>query len=342
MSSTTQPKDFSDLYTDLLNRVRGDTSQTSTVEIAKRYINAALLDMHIGSFERFPWAEREAILVTHPTYTTGTIDSTQGSDTVTGFETAWTGSNSIGQQNVIAGGKMLLAGDSEAYEVSTVSPTSITLTENRIGETLASGSSYTYFEDEYDLVSDFLRPLDAQRFTPSPIPISLIGRNEFRKRYPRNINANKPVLATIIDKAPSGDTVPRRRLRLYPAPDIAYRIPYAYITNLLATSSGGTAATQLSADADEPIVPLRYRLAIVLHALWNWYRDREDDVARARETRNDYTELLSRIRSDTEVGQNRPRFQPRNLGTRRRARRPWRGSSGTGRFDMGNFDYGGN
>lgn len=342
MSSTTQPKDFSDLYTDLMNRVRASTAQTTNVVIAKRYINAALLDMHIGSFERFPWAEREAVLVTHPKYTTGTIVFNIGTATITGTSTVWTTANSLQQDNARVGGKILVSGETEPYEIITVASASVLSTKDiRIGASV-SGSEFTYFEDEYDLASDFLRPLDAQRFSPSPTPINLIGRNEFRKRHPRNIILNKPVLGSIIDAAPRLTNAPRRRLRLFPAPDIAYRIPYAYVTNLLATDTSGTGLTQLSSDDDEPIVPLRYRLAIVLHATWNWYRDREDDVARAREARNDYTELLSRIRSDTEVGQNRPRLMPRHTGTRRRARRPWRGTSGTGRFDMGDFDYGGN
>ena len=66
MAATTQPTDFSDLYTDLMNRVRADTSVATTETIAKRLINIALQDMHIGT--RFPWAERDAHLTTHPKY----------------------------------------------------------------------------------------------------------------------------------------------------------------------------------------------------------------------------------------------------------------------------------
>lgn len=347
MSSTTQPTTFLDLYTDLLNRVRGSTSQTTTVTIAKRYINAALHDMHIGSFERFPWAERESVLVTHAKYTTGTVAWTQGSSSITGTTTTWNTANSISQNNMRVGGKILAAGDLEPYEIQAIGgDTSATAVEIRVGDTLAAGTEYTYYEDEYDLASDFLRPLDMQRFTPQQKPIRLVGRNEFRRRYPRNIILNRPVEATIIDRSPgtvigSANTDPIRRVRFHPPPDVAYRLPYAYITNLLATNSSGVDRVDLSADTDEPIVPIRYRLAIIHHALWNWYGDREDDVQRARQAKSNYEDIIRRIRDDTEIGQNKQKFMPRNTGTRRRAMRPWRGSSGTGRFDMGNFDYGG-
>ena len=64
MSSTSQVTDFSDLYTDLLNRVRADTTVTATVTQAKRYINIGLADMHVGFDYKFYWAERRAVLVT--------------------------------------------------------------------------------------------------------------------------------------------------------------------------------------------------------------------------------------------------------------------------------------
>jgi hypothetical protein len=57
MTNTAQPQTFLDLYTSLLNSVREQTSQVATIIQAKRYINTALMDIHIGFGERFPWAE---------------------------------------------------------------------------------------------------------------------------------------------------------------------------------------------------------------------------------------------------------------------------------------------
>lgn len=309
MSATTQVTDFSDLYTDLMNRTRADTSATATSNQAKRYINIALHDMHLGYGEKFPWAERQAILVTQDDYSTGTVAISQGSTTLTGTGTDWATNNAFSVNNTRPGGKVVINGGSEVYTVSAVgSDTSITLT-SKFTQADVSGGSYVYFEDEYALESDFLRPIDLQFFDQDH-DIELIARREFRLRYPRNKIAGKPRVATIQDKAFSGSTTPVRKARFWKPPDDFYSIPYAYVTSNLAVSSAGAAQTQLSADSDEPIVPLQYRHVIVFHALYHWYRDKRDD-SRSQEAKAEYTDLVIRITGDTEIGSNRPQIRPR-------------------------------
>jgi hypothetical protein len=354
MSSTSTPLTFLDLYTDLGNRARQSLTQTDTVVQLKRYINTALIDMHIGS--SFQWAERDAVLVTHPTYTSydEDVDNTGivVDDGLTFMEFGPTGAgnsgildnNRLAQVNVRVGGKIKIAGESDVYTVTETGNTGIfgdQITVNSIytGSRTAADlhSDYIYYEDEYDLASDFLRPVDLQRFTPIPFSIKLIGRKDFRERYPRNSMTGKPRVATMIDAAPSGNTTARRRIRFYPAPDSGYRIPYSYVTENLVVESDGTASTVMTNDTDEPIVPVRARPAIVLHALSSWFRDQKDDPQRAQQVMVDYEKLLSRVRADTETGQQNPRIRPNNRSTRRRARRPYR--AGRGRFDHGYFDY---
>ena len=79
MATTDQPTTFTELYTALLNRVRADTSDTATITQAKRYINIANHDLHIGFGESFPWAERSDVLRTKVQYTTGPISISKGS-----------------------------------------------------------------------------------------------------------------------------------------------------------------------------------------------------------------------------------------------------------------------
>ena len=110
MAATTQVTTFQDLYTDLLNRIRADTSQSATSDQAKRYINIALMDMHVGFGEKFAWAERSAQLITQPEYKTGTVVATQGSATIVGTSTAWDTANAFGVNNVRVGGKIVIAG----------------------------------------------------------------------------------------------------------------------------------------------------------------------------------------------------------------------------------------
>ena len=336
MSTTSQLTDFSDLYTDLQNRVRVQTAVTATENQAKRYINVALHDMHVGFDYRFPWAERQARLIVRASYTTGTVSISKGSTTLTGASTVWTTTDDFSIANARANGKVLIDGGRVPYVVSSVdSATSITLTSKFTEDTVASGSSYTYFEDEYDLASDFLRPVDAQSFSDEA-SIDLISRTEFRRRYPNNVTLGRPRVACIVDYAPSGNTTPIRRVKFHHPSSTAMTVPYSYITSNLAVSSSGAAAANLSASTDEPIVPLRYRHAIVLHALYHWYRDKKDDT-RSGEAKSEYTDLMLRIGADFEVGAKRPQIRPRISHYARKARRPYSGAGA--RYDInGKFD----
>lgn len=305
MSATSTPTTFSDLYVELLNSVRESTTTSATTTIAKRYINRSLFDMHIDS--AFQWAERRAVLLTHPTYTTGTVTISQGSTALTGSSTLWNTANAWSVNNARAGGRLNLGGN-DVYTVSTVtSDTAITLEERFVASDV-SGGNYTYYEDEYALASDFWQPIDKRQFSDD-VPIDLIGPREFYRRYPRNFVLGNPRVATIIELGPSGSVAARPRVLFHPVPSSAMLIPYRYLTSNLAVSSGGVAQTNLEADTDEPIVPLRYRHLIVLHALYFWYRDRKDDT-RSQEARAEYQDLIRRIRQDTMPTDDRPRLMP--------------------------------
>ena len=335
MSSTSQLTDYSDLYTDLLNRIRADTSQSATATQSKRYINVALHDMHLGTDYKFPWAERSGRLLTQAQYTIGTVTVSQGGTALTGGSTTWNTNNAFSVKNMRANGKIKIAGGLTPYVISAVSSDTAATISSKFTESDVSAQTYVYYEDEYDLASDFLRPVDWQRFSDE-VNISLVGRSEFRRRYPTNSTPGRVAVATLIDFAPSGNTTPIRRVRFHPPPSTAMTIPYAYITSNLAVSSAGVGATSLSADTDEPIVPLRYRHTIVFHALTHWYRDKKDDT-RSQEAKNEYTDIMLRIMADSDIGASRPQIQPRVDHYAQRAKKPWRG--GTGRFDLnGKFD----
>jgi hypothetical protein len=336
MSSTSQVTDFSDLVTDLVNRMRLATGVTATDTIVKRYLNIALHDMHLGFDYRVPWAERRAVLRTQDDYSTGTITATRGSTTLTGASTLWNTANSFGITNMRANGKIVVNGSRVPYKISAVSSdTAATLTTAYTETTAAAGSSYVYYEDEYDLATDFLRPVDIQQFSDA-MEIVLISRTEARRRYTNNTVPGRPKVASIVDYAPSGNTTPIRRVQLFPPPNDYLLIPYSYVTSLLATSSAGVGQTSMSASSDEPIVPLRYRHAIVYHALYSWYRDRKDDQ-RSQEAKSEYNDIMLRISMDQDIGAPRPRLQPRIGSYVRAAKSPYR--RGGGRFDKGGFDH---
>jgi hypothetical protein len=324
LSATTQLTDYSDLYTDLENRVRVSTGITATENQAKRYINIALHDIHVGTDYRFPWAERSAVLRTQAQYTTGTVTATKGSTTIEGSSTLWNTNNDFSVKNMRAGGKIRIAGSRDPYTISSVTDDDTAVLTTAFNETTVTAGTYVYYEDEYALAADFLRPVDMQRFSDE-MSIDIISRTEFRRRYPSNSTPQtRPSVACLIDAPFSSSSTPVRRVRLGPPPSTNILIPYSYITSYLAVSSAGVAAANLSAATDEPIVPLRYRHAIVFHALASWYRDKKDDP-RSDSAMGQYTDLMLRIMSDVEVGGVRPQLRPRISSYKRSASRPWGG-----------------
>lgn len=327
---------FNDLYTDLQNRVRLQTGVTATENQAKRYINLALEDMHVSFTEKWPWAERQATLLTGAQYTTGTLSVSQGGTAVVGVGTAWNTANSFAINNVRAGGRLLIAGSLEPNDVLSVqSDTQLTLSQPFVA-TAAAAAGYVYFEDRATLPAAFLRPIDAQ-FFDSRAEIQLLSRTEFRRRFTSNWTPGRPQYACIVDAAFSGSTAPRRQIQFARPPDQNYNIPYSYITANLAVTAAGVEQNYLINDTDEPIVYLRYRMAIVLHALYNWYRDKKDDQ-RSAPVQQEYIDLLSRVALDQEVGSPRPQISP-NVGPyQRAASRPYGRSRGR-RYDVnGAFD----
>lgn len=316
MGAATQVTTLSDLRTELLNAAREQTGVSALNTIADRYINIALADMHQRHV--YPWAIREAVLITQPRYTTGTVTITEGSTTLTGASTAWTTLNSYGVANARAGGKVKIGSVTDVYEVSTVgSATSITLSSRFTGSDVSAGS-YTYFEDDYALAADFFRPVDWRVFSTDR-QVYILQQREFYARFPRNYVTGKPSFATLVDKPFSANTTRVQRVRFAPAPDDAYSVPYRYITSYLAVSSSGTAQTELTSDTDEPIIPLRYRHLLLYNAIYHWLLYRKDD-SRALAAKAEYEQLKAAIDSDSGLTESRARIAFRRPNFNRRGR----------------------
>lgn len=338
MSATSQPTTFEDLYTDLQNRVRVTTGISATQTQAQRYINISLQDIHVGTKYVFPWTERRAFLTTHAPYITGTLSVSAGSTALVGSGTLWNTATVYNQNNMRVGSKITIAGGHDIYRVSTVvNDTSGTLETRYVASSDASGAAYINYEDEYALAADFERPLDFQMFS-TDWELPLVNRSDFRRNHVRSNISGRPRMASILDLPSIGNTTPVRKVLLYPYPDQVYVIPYAYVTANLAVSATGTEQAGLVSATDEPIMPLRYRYAVVLHALEAWYRDKRDD-ARSQEVKVEYEQLMNRVISDHDMGtHNRVRIQPRAGLYRSYAARPYTRRGGA-RYSLNNrFD----
>lgn len=349
MGATTQPTTFQDLYYAVVQQAKvqlGTTeADTTTLNYARRLINQGLHDLHIQ--QNWPWAERRSTILTHARYTTGNLNiASTTRTTLEGNGTLWnTAVSGMGTgttfTNLRVGGKLQISGETDVYLVGAVaSDTSATLDTRYVGNQstatafAAAYKNYTYFEDEYALASDFWRLVDARQLSDA-IPIAVIPRQEFYRRYPRNATTGMPQVCTLLELGPGQLVDPRPRILFHPAPDIVYSIPYRYITTNLAVSATGTQAANLSAATDEPIIPLRYRHVLIQYALWLWYRDLKDDQ-RAQQAEQAYVDIVKRMAGDTEVNRDRPRFAPRTNQYRATVAGPRSlGRGGSRRFSTG-------
>lgn len=346
MSASTQFTTFSDLYNGLLKAIRSDSSNSATTEQAKRYINTALADIHLGFAEKVPWALRDYSFSTTTTFN-ATVASASPTNTVEA-------PNSISYRtysftnptasDFVAGNKIAVVNTSTATSVGlegeirdTVSGALTTSNVNVYQTNFAVDDEVRVYQDEVTMPDDFMR-LAGNVIRIGSREIMMLGRVEFRHRFAGDYTVNRPQHATLIDTTDVVSGLDNRKLKLFPIPNVVERAHLTYVTKLLVTASDGTWQQEFSADADEPIVPRRYRHAIFYHALYNWYRDRKDDV-RSQEAKAEYVQVMDRIINDTESGQSTMSIRPNRRPYRRKSGRPYgRGSAGSRRYDFGRFD----
>lgn len=344
MSTTTQFTTFSDLYLGLLKALRTDSSNAATVEQAKRYINTALLDMHVGFADKVTWAIRSHSFLTETTFTT-TVESVNFAGSTPPNNTPFRGYNmdnpdgntfSNGQKTIVTSAAATTSTGLEGEVKLTSSTSADPAVIDVYGSDMAVGDAVRIYQNDITLPADFMQ-MAGNIVKIGDRRIRLIGRIDFRHQFAGEHEIGRPIHATLIDSFDVVSGLDNRKIRLYPLPNTVERGHISYVTKNLVIASDGTWRTDFSDDNDEPIVPLRYRHAIFFHALYNWYRDRKDDT-RSQEAKMEYESIMMRVVNDTEPGQSRMSISPRVSGYRRRSKRPYRGR-GSRRFDVnGGFD----
>lgn len=345
MSDTTQFTTFADLYNGLLKAIRSDRTNSETIEQAKRYINTALADIHIGFAEKVPWALRDYSFSTTTTFTDSIVSvgatsiEAPNSVSYTSYginaelpANQYTQGHKVSVTSSVTGESVGL----EGYIRSTVlisDPPDVNIYQTGF----QVGDQLRVYQDEIEMPADFMR-LAGNLIKIGSRDIPVVGRVEFRHRFAGDYSVNRPQYATILDSTDVTAGLDNRKLKLFPIPNAIERAHVTYVTKLLVVAADGSWQQEFSADTDEPIVPRRYRHAIFYHALSNWYRDRKDDV-RSQEAKAEYIEIMNRITNDTESGQSTMSLRANRRPYRRKSNRPYsRGRGGSHRYDFGRFD----
>lgn len=230
---------YVNIKTEVLNKI--GISDTDVETVAKQALNDILQE--ICQSHNYSWLYGSSSFITVLPYETGTITATEGSATITGSGTAFTSAMV---------GRKFSCEDATYTILARVSDTEITLSTVYAG---AGGAGLTYkiYQDEYSLASDVEDTLSVRQENS---PFKLVKRsNEFMdKYYPQRTSFGYPIYYSPVGY----DSTGYMKIAVYLIPNQARNIYYRYKKRV----------TEMSLDADTPIIPLRYRWVLAKGALY--------------------------------------------------------------------------
>lgn len=258
--STVSLIDYEDIYTAICEEVKIQLTDGSTVARIKRDVNMIYLN-HVVPFKprAWWWLEYNQDLQTYAKITTGTITIVDGSTTVT-FSSAPTGS--------VAGYYLKVEGFQEVIEVLThtaLATTAVLRSAWRRGNVTAGG--YKLWKDYASLDSD-LKEVIQVTHDKMPIPLDMKDSPKFQEIRARLPDYETyPKIATVGDY----DADDNRILKWYPACDSTQHTMHV---------KGVQHVTKLTADADEPLMPVEDRIVLFYGAVSRaWARERNESEA---------------------------------------------------------------
>lgn len=252
--------DFEDIYSAVMEKIKIPATDGVTLARIKRDVNMVYLNLVVPFKPRaWWWLEKNQNLATFAKYDTGTVTVTADSTTVTFSAVVNTD---------LDGYYLKLAGYPDVVKIASHTSGSATATlESAWVNESASAASYKVWKDYASLDSDMKevtivthdrlhRPLDA---------VHNAKFAEMRARLPEY--EGYPEIYTTSDFDSSGNRI----LRWFPA---------CSDTRVMLHIKGVQEATALSADADEPMMPVEDRIVLYYGTLaMAWERERNESEA---------------------------------------------------------------
>jgi len=254
--------DYSDIYTAILEELKVPSTDGTTLARIKRDINMIYLN-HVIPFNprAWWWLEKKEDIVTYAKITTGTVTTTVSSTTIT-FSSAPAAS--------VAGYYFKTTGDPTIYKISAHTAASTTATLDTAWQdstTDGSGLGYKLWRD-YASLSSTMKDVVVVTHDRRSGPLEMISHATFterRARYPEL--EGYPTQVNVFDFDSSG----YKQIRWYPA---------AWDKKVILHIEGRQEATALSADADEPLMPVEDRICLFYGACSRaWARERNESEA---------------------------------------------------------------
>jgi hypothetical protein len=208
----------------------------------------------------------EQILVTAQPYSTGTATFTEGSTTVTGTGTTWA--------TTVAGAKIALSVGAPIYRIATRdSATQVTLAD-AYREDTATDSTYTIFQDEYNLAATTHAIEDIEVIKDRVLgKLTGVSQRDLDAADYVGSSTGRPLVFSVC----TSTTVNTPRIRVLPIPDDVYRLRVLYTKTWTAIAEGGDsyAVQGLPEDVEELIIDRALRWAPRIEGSRRVMTDRE-------------------------------------------------------------------
>lgn len=279
--ATSPYKTLGNIRTAIINDAK-EASSTGLITQVNRWVNEG--------YEQVILRKKREWLDTQFTYQTSSVVNavctvTNGSTTVT-FETGTTFVSSVTKQ-------FYNSGFNEVYNVASTTLNVVTLSNPYLGtdNTAASG----FVVQPYITLDASIRSIYQVYHQWSNQPLTEVGPQQMREIQERNgPQQDYAVYCTIFGQDSTGS----RRLVIYPYPNTAYTL---YV-------DANTYITPLSADADEPVIPMQHRQILYhfgMYKLWSYHRN----DPKAGEALNNFNTMLAKIDGEARVDLDFPQIQ---------------------------------
>ena len=298
-----ETKSFSDIYNAVIEELGVPTSDSITIARIKRDINL-VYQQKVVPYRPWKWLLDRTDVRHLAKYTTGTISVTEGSTSAT-LSTA--PASTVGDGGSFLNYQIKIDGYDEIYTISahTALATALTL-RTKFNDTTNATATFRIYKDTIDLPTDCSEVIKVWH-DHDRRPLELLGneqlrdimiRDPYREGYPTQASQIEFYDPTPLDGETESDRY--RQLMLYPAQNnknIAVHVDYK------------REVTALSADADEPLIPIGDRIVLVYGALaraWVKHRSLETYALNTQE----YTAKLKEMAAKYEKGTDNPRISP--------------------------------
>lgn len=287
---------YTDIQTRVANQLRIPTSNSTEMTKIQALINECYRDIG-AKYTNWFWLRKRTVLSTVDDITTGTVDVTNNSTSIT-FSSAPT--PDLDNRVFLVTGNTLDSGAVYRISAHTAGAAAATLDAVYTGATDTT-ASYHVYGDAISLPTDLKDLLFVKRYGFLQ-PLQIISPEEMQTIKQYDVSEGKPQVAAVIDFLTTGDPTTARRLVIHPYPDEIYRLEVDYTQSLNTELSGTT----------QPLIPDDFRHILVYGALARGYPIFLNDIQRGQVFQGLFNDVLNLMVAVQRKHEGLPMIAPRD------------------------------